>query len=74
MPMSQIGFVLYNYVYSALAVVVLSVALWAVFVVNRKRNHALILTGVVVGKTRGGAQYVFRGVENIGQEYGRVDG
>ena len=21
-----------------------------------------------------GAQYVFRGVENIGQEYGRVDG
>lgn len=49
MPMSQIGFVLYNYVYSALAVVVLSVALWAVFVVNRKRNHALILTGVVVG-------------------------
>ena len=49
MPMSQIGFVLYNYVYSALAVVVLSVALWTVFVVNRKRNHALILTGVVVG-------------------------
>lgn len=49
MPMSQIGFVLYNYVYSVLAVVVLSVALWAVFVVNRKRNHALILTGVVVG-------------------------
>ena len=28
----------------------------------------------VFGKTRGGAQYVFRGVENIGQEYGRVDG
>ena len=49
MPMSQIGFVLYNYEYSVLAVVVLSVALWAVFVVNRKRNHALILTGVVVG-------------------------
>ncbi len=49
MPMSQIGFVLYNYVYSTFAVLVLSVALWAVFVVNRKRNHALILTGVIAG-------------------------
>ena len=48
-PMSQMGFVLYNYVYSAFAVLVLSVALWAVFVVNRKRNHALILTGVIAG-------------------------
>lgn len=48
-PMSQMGFVLYNYVYSTFAVLVLSVALWAVFVVNRKRNHALILTGVIAG-------------------------
>ena len=57
MPMSQIGFVLYNYEYSVLAVVVLSVALWAVFVVNRKRNHALILTGVVIGA---GSAYVLQ--------------
>lgn len=49
LPMSQIGFVLYNYIYSTFAIIVLSVVLWAVFVVNRKRNHALIITGIFAG-------------------------
>lgn len=49
LPMSQIEFVLYNYVYSTFAIIVLSVVLWAVFVVNRKRNHALIITGIFAG-------------------------
>lgn len=49
MPMSQIGYVMYDYAYSTLAVIVLSMVLWAVFVLNRKRNHALIMTVLFAG-------------------------
>lgn len=48
-PMSQISYVFYNYIYSALAVLVISILLWMVFVINRKRNHALIFTGIFIG-------------------------
>ena len=49
MPMSQIGYVMYDYAYSTLAVIVLSMVLWAVFVLNRKRNHALIMIVLFAG-------------------------
>ncbi len=49
LPMSQFGYILYNFAVSAAAVFALGTLLWMIFVLCRKRNHALIAAGLTVG-------------------------
>lgn len=48
-PMSQIGYIMYNFFVGWFALAVLSYFIWMLFILNRKRNIALLFTGLIIG-------------------------
>lgn len=48
-PISKLAYVLLNFVFSWFAIYALSIIIWMLFCICRKRNHALVIAGVLFG-------------------------
>jgi len=48
-PVSKLGYVMVNFLFSWIAIYAISMLIWMLFCICRKRNHALVLAGVFFG-------------------------
>lgn len=48
-PVSKLGYVMLNFLFSWFAIYALSMLIWMLFCICRKRNHALVIAGVLFG-------------------------
>ncbi len=48
-PISKLGYVMLNFIFSWIAIYAISMLIWMLFCICRKRNHALVLAGVFFG-------------------------